>query len=280
MRMKLLRRHASPPSELPIARLIARIGVIRAMSKGAAMASARPVFWHAIRHFWLTREGQADAQVLRGARDQGTRGAVTGGGHLDGFLVALSESLTAAGVPAASIFTGRSDTVLPGYFRPAKKWDLLVVHRGELFGAVELKSQVGSLGNNANNRFEESIGNAVDFERAHRLGTVRAVHKPWVGYLFVLAPTTKAMRPVRTSAPHFPVLPEHLNASYATRLGTICARLEQEGLYDATCPILTESDHRDAVPNYLEPQPRHSGERFVKEMVAGVTDRMRARRVI
>src|SRR4051794_14117894 len=106
------------------------------------MAGPTPVFWHAVHHFWLTRHGQADAQVLRGVQDQGTRGAVTGGGHLDGFHLLLSELLIAAGVPGESIYTGRSDTVLPGFFRPTKKWDLIVVHQGRLYGALELKSQV------------------------------------------------------------------------------------------------------------------------------------------
>jgi len=30
--------------------------------------------------------------------------------------------------------------ILPGFFRPTKLWDFLVLHRGELIAAVELKS--------------------------------------------------------------------------------------------------------------------------------------------
>lgn len=239
------------------------------------MTSQLPVFWHAVRHFWLTRRGQTDAQVLRGVRDQGTRGAVTGGSHLDGFHLLLSECLVEAGVPAASIFTGRGNTVVPGYFRPAKKWDLLVVHEGRLYCAVELKSQVGSLGNNANNRFEEAIGNAVDFSHAHHAGAFSSDERPWVGYVFLLAPTRDATPPVRTASPHFPVADVHFNASYAERLGTICALMEAEGLYDATCPMLTAPEDLDQVPNYVEARPELTAERFVDAMVAGVQDRMR-----
>lgn len=55
---------------------------------------------------------------------------------------------------------------LPGYFRPTKLWDLLVIYKGELIAAIELKSQVGpSFGNNFNNRTEESIGTPMIFGR-------------------------------------------------------------------------------------------------------------------
>ena len=54
------------------------------------------------------------------------------------------------------------------FYRPTKKWDLVVIDRGMLVAAVELKSQVGpSFGNNFNNRTEEAIGNAVDVWRAY-----------------------------------------------------------------------------------------------------------------
>lgn len=164
---------------------------------------------------------------------------------------------------------------MPGYFRPAKKWDLLVVHEGRLYCAVELKSQAGSLGNNANNRFEEALGNAVDFIHAHKAGAFRADERPWVGYVFLLAPTSDAIRPVRTPVRHFPVADLHIDASYAERLSTICALMEAEGLYDATCPMLTALEDLDQVPNYLEPHPQLTAERFVSEMVAGVRGRMR-----
>ena len=56
---------------------------------------------------------------------------------------------------------------LPGFYRPTKKWDLVVIDQGKLVAAIELKSQVGpSFGNNFNNRTEEAIGNAVDVWRA------------------------------------------------------------------------------------------------------------------
>jgi hypothetical protein len=41
---------------------------------------------------------------------------------------------------------------LPGYFRPTKEWDLLVILDGNLLASIEFKSQIGpSFGNNYNN---------------------------------------------------------------------------------------------------------------------------------
>jgi hypothetical protein len=65
----------------------------------------------------------------------------------------------------------RTKRELPGFFRPTKDWDMLVVHEGHLIAAVEFKSQRGpSFGNNFNNRTEEAIGNATDLWTAFREG--------------------------------------------------------------------------------------------------------------
>ena len=55
---------------------------------------------------------------------------------------------------------------LPGYFRPHKSWDLVAISNGRLIAAIELKSQVGSIGNNFNNRTEEVLGSGVDLHTA------------------------------------------------------------------------------------------------------------------
>ena len=60
----------------------------------------------------------------------------------------------------------RSELSVPGYFRPTKMWDILIMDKDVLIGVIEFKSQVGSLGNNFNNRCEEALGNATDFSVA------------------------------------------------------------------------------------------------------------------
>ena len=124
----------------------------------------------AVEFFWATRKGQITRQNQAGTHDQGNRGAVTGGKQLDGFVELIREVLLMNGVPERCVFTDNY-LELPGYFRPNKKWDLLVVDKNELIIAVEFKSQVGpSFGNNFNNRTEEAMGSALDIWTAYREG--------------------------------------------------------------------------------------------------------------
>jgi hypothetical protein len=81
----------------------------------------------AIRHFWTTRNAQAEKQGAKtGQRDAGSRTAVTGGKHLDGFISLCRNLLIEAGLPEVDVFW-RNQLELPGYFRAEKCWDLLAV---------------------------------------------------------------------------------------------------------------------------------------------------------
>src|SRR5258706_16145919 len=92
----------------------------------------------AVRHFWETREGQGQRQGRSGERDRGARSAVTGGKQLDGFVTLVAECLVESGIPDAAIHQKRN-VVLPGFFRPTKDWDLLVVADGKLLAILECK---------------------------------------------------------------------------------------------------------------------------------------------
>ena len=141
------------------------------------MAPARTIpkapFKAPVRHFWQTR---AD-QKASGRRDQGSRSAVTGGKQMDGFVDVLQAAILATGIPGECIFTAR-DKELPGYFRSSKQWDMVVVKDNALIAAIELKSHVGSFGNNANNRAEEAVGSATDFWTAYREGAFLTSPQP------------------------------------------------------------------------------------------------------
>jgi hypothetical protein len=115
----------------------------------------------AIDAFWETRSNQKNQQEDRATNDQGNRGAVTGGKQHDGFIQLLALIATDLGVPASWIYTKGNH--LPGFFRPTKDWDFLIIAPDrQLLLVVEFKSQVGSFGNNFNNRIEEALGSAVD----------------------------------------------------------------------------------------------------------------------
>lgn len=150
----------------------------------------------AIRHFWTIREKQLKKQTSFGRRDQGSRGAVTGGAQLDGFTDLISRILIDHGLPETAILR-KKNVVLPGFFRPTKEWDLLVIVGGNLIATIEFKSQVGpSFGNNYNNRAEEAIGSATDLWTAYREGAFKPSPRPWLGYFMLLEDSNKSTCPV------------------------------------------------------------------------------------
>jgi len=117
----------------------------------------------AVAFLWATRREQIAKQNTKGQRDQGYRGAVTGGAQMDGFLDLITKLVVGAGIDKSCLFRDKH-LELPGYFGPQKKWDFLIVKDSQLLAALEFKSQVGpSFGNNFNNRAEEAIGSAVTF---------------------------------------------------------------------------------------------------------------------
>jgi hypothetical protein len=195
----------------------------------------------AVRLFWATRRRQAARQGRSGPRDAGARAAVTGGRQMSGFVGLVRDVLTESGVPGESVHTDAA-LELPGWFRAEKKWDLIVVHRGELVAAVEFKSQVGpSFGNNFNNRTEEALGSATDLWAAFREGAFRPSARPWLGYVMLLESCPASSRPVATSEPHFGVFPEFRGASYQRRYGVLIEKLVRERLYDAACLLVSDA---------------------------------------
>ena len=192
----------------------------------------------AVKHFWKVRSRQHKRQgVGTGRKDAGNRAAVTGGKHADGFVKLIAAIIHDAGLRRVTIHTtAKTRRTLPGFFRPTKEWDLVVVSGSNLVAAIEVKSQVGSFGNNFNNRVEEALGNATDFWTAYGKGIFKPSQKPWLGYLFMLEEDDKSLRPTKhiNLAP-FQVDEEFQQRSYAKRYELVCERLVRERLYDAAC---------------------------------------------
>jgi hypothetical protein len=192
----------------------------------------------AVREFWKSRDNASKKQAASGKGDQGERASVTSGKNMDGFVSLVTEIVRANGLAHAEIHLERAVLTLPGYFRPTKLWDLLVIHQGELIAAIELKSHVGpSFGNNFNNRAEESIGTAHDFWTAYREGAFGKQPRPFAGWLMLVEDAPKSRTPVRDKSPHFPVSTEFQNASYLKRYDVLCQRLMQEQLYSSAAVI-------------------------------------------
>lgn len=188
--------------------------------------------------FWGNRQKALQAKLTAGTIDIGERGAVTAGNTMDGFTALMIDLVHANGLGYAQIYRQRRLLTLPGYFRPTKLWDLLVVLNGRLIAAIEMKSHVGpSFGNNANNRAEEAIGTAHDFWTAFREGAFGSdAPRPFLGWLVMVEDAEKSRRAaLRNSSPHFPVFEAFRHASYLQRYDLLCQKLMRENLYTAAC---------------------------------------------
>ena len=177
----------------------------------------------AIKFFWSTKEKQ---------------GNVLAGKQLDAFLGLLTRVAIDAGVPKECVYLKNNH--IPGYYRATKDWDLLVISpKGNLVAAIELKSQVGSYGNNLNNRTEESLGSSEDFWTAFREGSFKCSQSPWLGYMMVVGKDNGSAHVVKVSEPHYEVRPEFKGASYLDRYRILCERLVLEHKYSAVALIAT-----------------------------------------
>jgi type II restriction enzyme len=195
----------------------------------------------AVKAFWGSREAAKLKQIESGKADQGERAGVTAGKNMDGFLTLVLDIIKANGLEHAEIHQNKAMLTLPGYFRPTKSWDVLVIYKGELVAAIELKSQVGpSFGNNFNNRTEEAIGTAHDLWTAYREEAFGKQPRPFVGWLMMVEDAAESRNIVRNSSPHFPVFEEFNGASYLKRYDLLCQRLVQEQLYTTAAVIAAE----------------------------------------
>ena len=192
----------------------------------------------AVKAFWGNREAARQKQIQSGKTDQGERAGVTAGNNMDGFLALVLDIVRANGLAHAEIHRERVLLTLPGYFRPTKLWDLLVIHKSELIAAIELKSQVGSFGNNFNNRTEEAIGTAHDLWTAYRQEAFGKQPRPFVGWLMMVEDAAKSRCAVKDRSPHFPVFEDFKGASYLKRYDLLCQKLVQEQLY-TTAALIT-----------------------------------------
>lgn len=217
----------------------------------------------AVRNFWRSRHAPAEA------RQGGTRDAVIGGRNMDGFCELVRAVALHCGLPAAAVHTRRGSGTLPGYYRATKTWDVLVIHLGRLLAAFEFKSQVGSFGNNFNNRSEEAIGSAADLWVAHRQGAFSAgsgadfgsedPRPPFLGWMMLLEDCPASRAPVSVDEPHYPASAEFHGASYARRYQLLAERLMKERLYGAAALLVSgaEEGAQNGLHRELSPATSH-----------------------
>ena len=223
----------------------------------------------AVAFYWNTRKAQRDKQKKGQKADAGLRSAVTGGAQMDGFISLFARIIKDAGLSEECIFHKKS-LELPGFFRPTKEWDILVIKDGKLITAIEAKSQVGpSFGNNFNNRTEEAMGSALDLWTAFREGAFNGGTSPFLGYLFMLEDCDASNRPVKVKEPHYKVFPEFVGASYMKRYELFCRKLVLERHYTSAAFVTSKSDSGlDGI--YKEPANDLVVAKFTKVLSANV----------
>lgn len=218
----------------------------------------------AVQRFWRTREKEQKRQNGdSGVKDAGKRGAVTGGRHTDGFVKLIAAIVKAASLPKVEIHvTEKKPRTLPGFYRPCKEWDLIVLSDNNLVAVVEVKSQVGTFGNNFNRRVEQALSNATDFWAAYRVGIFKPLQRPWLGYLFMLEETPASLRPTkRITIKPYNVDEMFQERSYAKRYELVCERLVRDRLYDAAC-FFTSNAKGGKRGEYREPSDELSIRNF------------------
>lgn len=262
------------------------------------------VFDPAVDHWWNSKNANTgDITKSQG----GTRDSNLRGDTMDGFRDVIIQYLTQAGVSEEDIFVGshlsQLPSNLPSYFRASKNWDIIIVKnslfkklQGGLFNqasaepmliaAIEFKSQEGSIGNNQNNRIEESIGNAADFwDSYENRNFVHMQPRPWLGYLFCgKYNEAQVGKAVEIKQPHFPSdlafagpdpalrtsTIKYPGPSYAERYCIFLERMILKKMYDGACFITTHEGVKDQTPNHQYVSADLSGSKFLDHLLRHV----------
>jgi type II restriction enzyme len=195
-----------------------------------------------IRAFWGNHEA-ARLKHIEAGNNENEWCNTKPGKNMDGFLALMLDIIRANGLDGAEIHRKSGSLTLPGYFRPTKFWDLLVIFKGELVAAIELKSQTGpSFGNNFNSRIEQAVGNAHDFWTAYREGLLGKQPRPFLGWMILVEDAPESHSSVKDKSPHFPIAEEFRGVSYLRRYDLFCQKLVREQLYSAATIISTPRD--------------------------------------
>ena len=222
-------------------------------------------FVRTIEDFWSARSQQQTDQEDRGRRDTGTRGSVSAGRHLDSLEQLLWKVCEDMGLTAKR---DRAGGTLPGYLRGSKTWDLVAYHDGHPAVVIELKSQVGSYGNNLNNRIEEMAGQAQDLQLAARAGFIQR-GPPFFGYVMIVGDDPRAHEPIRTRLPENFTSPDPFFAgspSYIERYAVAFSRAVEAGLISAACLAVADEERK----RVYFPSPELTFESFVQSVASYV----------
>ncbi len=160
------------------------------------------------------------------------------------------------------------NTVVPGYYRRSKNWDVVAVHKGNLVGLVELKSQNDSPGENANNRIEEAIGNAHDAIAVQDVTEAFGSLGVWAAWAMIFHRDVDRVSSRERTA-KFPLDPAFYPFSYAKQYGIMIQRLIAHNVYQAGWMLETWVNDDDTI-GFEEPVPTATAETLRTQIEARV----------
>jgi hypothetical protein len=183
---------------------------------------------------------------------------VRSGKTLDAFIELLSWVVHNNGLPKAVVITGRQ-AKLPGFFRPTKSWDVVIINQDKLIATIELKSIADSFGKNINNRTEEVLGSGIDIKTAFEEDAFEGITRLFTGYLILVEDCQETLKGVQIQMKYFRtmkafmlhpqdysenyikndqgIFPTVEGTSYMGRFDILCRRLMQKNLYTAAAVI-------------------------------------------
>jgi len=206
----------------------------------------------AVQSFWKTRHNSG----------------VRSGKTLDEFIQLLTWVVQSNGLPEARVVHGRAAQV-PGFFRPSKTWDMLILNENTLIAAIELKSIADSFGKNANNRTEEALGSGLDLKEAFAEDAFEGLNSAFSGYILVVEDCKQTATNVKIQMKNFRAMTEFMaypedrdakyvrgsngsfpsidGVSYLKRFDILCKHLMKKKLYTSACVISAHREPGDGV---------------------------------
>lgn len=199
-------------------------------------------------NFWREKGQAVKRNVEAGRAGFGAQARDTR--HMTSLAAFVRQMFVDAGLHEDDVFVDRA---IPGYYRRSKNWDVVATHKGHLVGVVELKSQVGSEGNNGNNRIEEALGNAFDAGTAQELKPSVRFPARMDGLLCHLRLRSEfGEAGPDTEHPSVPDRPSLRRHDVWRSMGIAVERFVLTGVYDAGWMAVTWVDGNDYV-DYEEP---------------------------
>jgi len=226
------------------------------------------VNWWAAKNEAIARLA-ADGKSDTGAQARNAR-------HMQSIAMFIRQMFIDAGLPEADVTV---DSIIPGYYRRSKNWDVVAMHKGHLVGVVELKSQASSPGNNANNRIEEAIGSAVDAKSVQELTGAFGNLGVWAAWCMTFNRDCESGNPIRLTSVQkknlrFPLSDSAFdNMTYAKAV----ERLIAQKVYDAGWMLITWVDS-DGTIGHGEPIPTATAETLATLIEARVKFALQALR--